>query len=177
MTILEPREKIQKEISSLISMLDLVVNQTGLPIIKDQKNGNKLWVSTRELTLRYQIPINRTSKFFEGLKEGKVLATKCNRCNTVYFPPQDDCPKCKASSLEWVEIPPEGEVITFTRINVKPMSFSHYNDYVVGIVKMSNGVNVLGWINTDSPRIGMKVKLKVYERKPEGYLTYGFEPL
>ena len=177
MTILETREKIQKEISNLVSMLDLVISQTGLPIINDQKSGNKLWVSTRELTLRYQIPINKVNRFFEGLKEGKLLATRCNKCGTIYFPPQADCPKCRVSSLDWIELPTEGEVIAFTKINVKPMSFSHYNDYVVGVVKLTNGVNVLAWINTDSPKVGMKVRLKVYKREPEGYLTYSFEPI
>ncbi|EZQ06699.1 3-hydroxybutyryl-CoA epimerase [Candidatus Acidianus copahuensis] len=142
------------------------------PIIYDQKSGNALWIDLRQLNLRYQIPVGKIGKFFEGLKQDKVLATKCPKCEEIYFPPQDDCPKCKISGLEWIEMPEEGELLSYSVINVKPPSFSHYPDYVVGIAKMKNGVNVLAWIKSKDLKIGMKVKLKVVKREPEGYLTY-----
>ena len=28
------------------------------------------------------------------LEQGKVMATKCKKCEVSYFPPQVDCPKC-----------------------------------------------------------------------------------
>ncbi|BFH73099.1 Zn-ribbon domain-containing OB-fold protein [Sulfurisphaera javensis] len=170
------RERLQQQISQLIIALDGIVKTTGMPIITD-KSGNPLWVDVREITLRYQIPVKKIQKFFEGLKEGKVLATKCPKCNTIYFPPQDDCPKCKMSNLEWVEMPNEGELVAYTIINVKPPSFSHYSDYIIGIAKMANGVNITAWVNSKEVKIGMKVRLKVIRREPEGYITYELEPI
>jgi len=174
LSVSETRDKIQKEISAYVKNLDNVIKSTGLPVVNDQKTGNPIWVGVREITLRYQFPVKKVSKFFEGLKEGKLLATKCQKCGTIYFPPQDDCPKCRVSNLEWIEMPKEGEVIAFTVVNVKPTSFSHYSDYVVGIVRISNGVNVLGWIKGNNVKVGSKVKLEVVRREPEGYLTYVF---
>ncbi|ACP56361.1 Zn-ribbon domain-containing OB-fold protein [Saccharolobus islandicus] len=177
MSLNEIRDKMQKEISQSLLMLDNVIKTTKLPIVNEQKTNNPLWIDVREIDLRYQIPVKRIFKFFEGLREGKILATKCPKCGSIYFPPQDDCPKCKISNLEWIEMPKEGEIVAYTVVNVKPPSFSHYQDYIVGIARMSNGVNVLGWVRAKEVRVGMKVKLEVIERKPEGYLTYELVPV
>jgi uncharacterized OB-fold protein len=96
------------------------------------------------------------------------------------FPPQVDCPDAPGSEVEWVEMPVDGELLTWTVINVKPYTFSHYDDYVVGIARMANGVNVLAWVRCRDPsrlKPGMKVKLVVVKREPEGYLTYELEPV
>jgi uncharacterized OB-fold protein len=44
-------------------------------------------------------------------------------CGGKYFPPQVDCPRCKRSDVGWREVSAEGELITWTVINVKPTSF------------------------------------------------------
>ncbi|MDW7973828.1 MAG: Zn-ribbon domain-containing OB-fold protein [Sulfolobales archaeon] len=147
----------------------------GIPAIIDPRTGATMWYDQRELKLRYTLSIERVKRFFEALGEGKVLATRCGE--TIMFPPQADCPG--GGEAEWVEMPPEGELITWTVINVKPYTFSHYDDYVVGVARMANGVNVLAWIRSReaaSLRPGMKVRLKVVRREPEGYLTYELEP-
>ena len=154
-----------------------IIKSTGLPIVSEQKTNNPLWIDVRDIDLRYQIPVKKVSKFFEGLKQGKVLATKCPKCGEIYFPPQDDCPKCRISNLDWVEMPKEGEIIAYTIINVKPPSFSHYQDYIVGIARMSNNINVLAWVMAKEVKVGMKVRLEVVKREPEGYLTYALIPV
>ncbi|MCY0860090.1 MAG: Zn-ribbon domain-containing OB-fold protein [Sulfolobaceae archaeon] len=176
MTLKDSRNKLQESINQTIDYVDSLLKAEGLPIIKEQKTNNPLWVDVREIDLRYQLPVKKVERFFSALKEGKILATKCPKCGAIYFPPQDDCPNCRISGLEWVEMPTEGELITYTVINVKPPSFSHYGDYIVGIARMSNGVNVLAWVNAKEVKVGMKVKLRVTRREPEGYLTYEFIP-
>ncbi|BCU66874.1 3-hydroxybutyryl-CoA epimerase [Sulfolobales archaeon HS-7] len=174
--ITDTRRRIQEEIDKSLTQLDQLVKITKLPIITD-KNGSPLWVDVRELDLRYQIPVKKIYKFYEGLGKGKVMATKCPKCGAIYFPPQADCSKCRSSDLEWIEMPAEGEVVAFTKIFVKPVSFSHYPDYYVVVARMSNGVNVTAWYRgKDQPKVGERVKLNVVERDPEGYLTYEFEP-
>lgn len=177
MTLMETRDKLQKNLNQLVSQVDNVVKNQGSPIVREQKTNNPLWIDVREIDLRYQLPVKKVMKFFEALKDGKVLATRCPKCGTIYFPPQDDCPNCKLTGLEWVEMPQEGELLTYTIINVKPPSFSHYDDYIVGIAKMSNGVNVLAWVNAKDVKVGIKVKLRVTRREPEGYITYEFVPV
>jgi uncharacterized OB-fold protein len=147
----------------------------GFPIIPDQKLGTALWVSNRELKINYIISVEKIKKFFEGLSEGKIYATKCLNCNEIYFPPQSECSKCKNEKMEWIELSGEGELLTFTKIFVKPYTFSHYEDYIVGIARLKEGINVTAWVEEkdfEKIKVGSKIKLKVVKRFPEEYLTY-----
>ncbi len=146
------------------------------PIVEDRKYRHKLWVDVRELCVKYIISVEQVKRFFEGLSEGKVYATRCRKCGEMYFPPQAICPRCRSSEVEWVELSGEGKLLTYTKIYVKPKSFSHYSDYVVAVGRLDEGVNVTAWIDAKIEELkpGMRIKLVVVKRKPEGYLTYGW---
>jgi len=157
-----------------------VKEAVGLPVIEERRTSSRLWFSQRELRLRYTISIDRLRRFFEGLAEGKVYATRCKHCGTLYFPPQADCPRCRRSDMEWVEVKGEGTLLTYTVIYTKPASFAHYDDYAVGVARFPPGVNVLAWLSENDPRrlrVGMKVVLRVVRRLPENYLTYQLVPV
>ncbi|MEB3755432.1 MAG: Zn-ribbon domain-containing OB-fold protein, partial [Desulfurococcales archaeon] len=147
----------------------------------EPKSGAQLWYDQRELTLKFLISVEKIKKFFhEGLAQGKLLATQCKKCGRIYFPPQVDCPHCKTSEMEWIELPKEGELVTYTIITTRPYSFGHYPDYTVGVVKLKNGVQITAWIRETDPkklRVGMPVKLEIVKREPEGYYTYEFVPI
>jgi uncharacterized OB-fold protein len=148
-------------------------------MVPDMKTGHALWVDVRQLTNRFIISVERVKNFFNALSEGKILATKCRGCGTIYFPPQADCPKCRKSDVEWIELPKEGTLITYTVISIKPDSFSHYDDYAVGIIKLENGVQVTAWVRERDPsklKVGQRVRLEVVRRQPENYLTYEIVP-
>lgn len=151
----------------------------GLPIIIDQKTKIPIYTSLRELRVNYQFGVSRIEKFFNGLREGVVYASKCRSCGETYFPPQADCTKCKSSDIEFLKLSGEAELETYTVINIKPSTFTHYKDYVVAIGKLKEGVKALAWLEVDDPskiRIGMKLKLEVVKREPEGVYTYAFKP-
>lgn len=170
------RAEIEAWFRKMEEFAEEMKRSVGIPAIIDPRSGATMWYDVRELKLKYTISIEKVKRFFEALGEGKVLATKCR--DHIMFPPQADCPD--GSAAEWVEMPTEGELITWTVINIKPYSFSHYDDYIVGVARMSNGVNVLAWVKHRDPkelRPGAKVRLKVVRREPEGYLTYELEPL
>ncbi len=150
-----------------------------LPITYDKKTQLPLWRDVRTLTLNYTISVGKIFPFFEKLAEGKILAIKCKHCGELYFPPQVDCPKCRKSEVDWIELSGEGELETYTLIKIKPQSFSHYDDYVIAIGRLKEGVRVLAWLRVDDIskiHIGMKIKLVVSERLPESYLVYEFVP-
>jgi uncharacterized OB-fold protein len=156
------------------------ITEKGLPICEEMKTKLPLYISMRELPLRFQFGISKVEKFFEGLKEGKIYMTQCKNCGEKFFPPQDDCPKCPGSSMDWIPLSGEGELLTCTIIFVKPSTFTHYQDYVVGISQMKEGVRVLAWLRIDDPKKikpKMKVQLTTVRRKPEGFITYEFIPL
>ena len=136
-------------------------------------------IKSREMTIAPEIPISKTLKFWEGLKQGKVYATKCENCGKLYFPPSADCPECLSNQLEWVELSNEAEVETFTHIVVRPTTFLQNKPYTVAIGKLKEGVRVLAWLSglkLSEIKIGMKVKL-VARVTPEGNPIYEFVPL
>jgi uncharacterized OB-fold protein len=156
------------------------IEEEGLPIIKEKKTHLPLYVSVRELPLRFQLGTSRIQKFFEGLKEGKVYMTKCKECGEKFFPPQADCPKCLESNMNWIPLSGEGELLTCTMITVKPTTYAHYDHYIVGIAQMKEGIRVLAWLNIDDPqkiKPKMKVQLTTVKREPEGFTTYEFLPI
>jgi len=166
-------------VSDLFEKAKDSIKKLGLPIVEEERSHLPLYVSLREFPLRYQLGVSRIQKFFEGLKEGKIYATQCNICGNKFFPPRADCPKCLTSNINWIPLDPEGELLTYTVVSVKPSSFAHYKDYVVGIAQLKDGVKVLAWINIDDPRKikpNMKVYLSTTRREPEGYITYELTP-
>lgn len=54
-------------------------------------------------------------KYYDALKEGKILGKKCKRCGHVEWPPFYACNKCGHDDLEWVEMSGKGEM---TMINL-----------------------------------------------------------
>jgi len=134
---------------------------------------------SRKLEIIYNIPISKTLKFWEGLKEGKIYTTKCKKCGKLYFPPVADCAECYSSEMEWIELSGEGEIETFTHIIVKPASFQDEPPYTVAIARLKEGIRALAWltgVKKKDVKIGMKVRL-VAKVTPEGRLTYEFKPI
>ncbi|MCE4604473.1 MAG: Zn-ribbon domain-containing OB-fold protein [Aeropyrum sp.] len=174
------QKKLMDEFMAQVeSFVEEMKRSMGLPVLLDQKSGAALWYDQRELRIRFTISIEKIRRFFEALAEGKLLATKCVKSGKIYFPPQVDCPDDPSSEIEWVELPREGTLLTYTVINTKPYTFSHYPDYVVGIGRLAEDLNVLAWVRGDPSKLrrGMKVRLEVVKREPEGYYTYEWVPV
>lgn len=132
--------------------------------------------SARTLQLTYNLPISRTSKFWEALKKGKVYTTKCQKCGKLHFPPVADCGDCGTSDMKWVELDGEGELLTFTQVFVKPASFSKEPPYIVAIARLKEGVKALAWltgIEREHVKVGMHVRL-VAKVDSDGRATYEF---
>ncbi len=154
------------------------IEKYGLPILKDEKTDTLQWIDIRELKLRYFISIEKTKPFFDGLREGKLLATKCSNCEKLFFPPQNDCPHCLKSELDWVELSKKGILETWTSIYVRPPSFSSYDIYMVGIVMLDEGVRITGWLKGNSKKVyqGQRVSIEINKREKEGYFMYEIVP-
>ena len=109
--------------------------------------------SARTLHITYNLPISRTSKFWEGIKEGKIYATKCEKCAKLHFPPVADCGDCGSSKVEWIELDGEGEIETYTQVVVKPASFSKEPSYIVAIARLKEGVKALAWLIDENEKM------------------------
>lgn len=135
--------------------------------------------SARTLHITYNLPISKTSKFWEGLREGKIYATKCQKCGKLHFPPVADCGDCGSSNVTWIELEGEGEIETFTQVVVKPASFSKESNYIVAIARLKEGVRALAWligVEREDVKVGMKVRL-VARVTSDGRVSYEFIPI
>ena len=134
--------------------------------------------SRRTLTLRFDIPISKTREFWDALKEGKFVTTKCAKCGNISFPPQADCPKCMSNEFTWVDLGRDATLVTYTRVQITPASFEDIDPYVIAIGELGNGLKVLAWLERVSPesaRLGMKLKLEARTSR-EGNPYYVFVP-
>jgi uncharacterized protein len=71
-------------------------------------------------------------QFLGGLKEKQIMGIKCGPCGKTYCPPQETCPGCGAEfdPENFVTLGQEGEVISFTRIEVNFFGPPPDHDYI-----------------------------------------------
>ncbi|QQG49438.1 MAG: Zn-ribbon domain-containing OB-fold protein [archaeon] len=139
-------------------------------------SGDPALHSRRSLTLRFDIPISRTKEFWDALREGRFVTTKCKECGNVAFPPQADCSRCMSSQFEWVDLGKEATLVTFTRVQITPASFVENDPYVIAIAEFKGGTKALAWlegVEAEKAKPGMKVKVESRTSK-EGNPYYVF---
>jgi len=104
------------------------------------------------------------SPFFAGLSNRKLLGTKCKRCDYTFATPRLACTHC-GKETDWVELPQEGRVHTFTTCYFGSEEFLKETPFHLVLVEF-DGVNTLllarliGPVGPEHIRIGMKVKAK-----------------
>ncbi|MEM0233014.1 MAG: Zn-ribbon domain-containing OB-fold protein [Candidatus Nezhaarchaeales archaeon] len=133
-------------------------------------------LKAREVKVAPEIPISKTLPFWEGLKQGKVMTTKCRKCGKIYFPPVADCGECLSSDMEWLELSGEAEIEAFTHIVVRPLTFMNERPYTVAIGRLKEGIRVVAWLTDfkkSEVKVGVKAKLKAFVT-PDGNIMYVF---
>lgn len=111
-----------------------------------------------------------------------LIGTKCNSCDTVFFPPRSECPKCRrVGDLEPYQLSGKGEVVSFTHVRVPPEGFEDEVPYVLAIVEMEEGPRITGQIveaDLEDMEIGKEVEATfrhVGEEGEGGIIYYGYK--
>jgi len=111
----------------------------------------------------------------------RLLGNKCSRCNSEYFPPVYVCRRCGSESLEDVEMPNTGEIVTYTVLREVMKGFEEQQPIILGIIRLDNGVKILGQIVDTPPdaiKTGSRVKMvfrKIKEEDKTGQIYYGYK--
>lgn len=135
--------------------------------------------SRRPLTLRFDIPISKTHEFWDSLRAGKFVTTKCSKCGNVSFPPQSDCSRCMGSEFHWVDLGQDATLVTYTQVLTVPASFLAEGSYTVAIAEFRGGVKVLAWlegVTAEDATPGMKLRVEARTRS-DGSPYYVFVPV
>ncbi|MDV3243738.1 MAG: Zn-ribbon domain-containing OB-fold protein [Nitrososphaerales archaeon] len=138
--------------------------------------GEPVLHSRRTLTLRFDIPTSKTREFWDALKQGRFVTTKCSKCGNVSFPPQADCPNCMGGEHTWIDLERDATLATFTHVQITPASFADTDPYIIAIGKLAGGLKVLAWLEGVAPekaKLGMKMRIETRTSK-EGNQYYVF---
>lgn len=133
-------------------------------------DSGDFWVVNFPRSITHHHTYGLLTPFFKGLTEGKLMATKCTNpeCseNSTWLPPRADCPDCYAR-MEWVEVPPEGKIYTFTMVDYAGVGIEMRTPYWQVDVAIE-GVDTVckGYLLHGKPELGMKVKALFNTEKP-----------
>ncbi|MCL5877052.1 MAG: Zn-ribbon domain-containing OB-fold protein [Candidatus Bathyarchaeota archaeon] len=101
-------------------------------------------------------------QFYKFLQQGKLMASKCQKCGKIHLPPRPLCDNCYSQQFSWIQVSGKGKLVTYTIINVAPAQFQALAPYAVGIVELENGQKIPGMIQDiarEQLKIGMALTL------------------
>jgi uncharacterized OB-fold protein len=84
-----------------------------------------------------------STQYMEGLKAGKFLGLKCNKCQAYTVPPRKVCAECGSEDMEVVELSRKGTLRSYTVIHVPAEGFEA--PYMVALVELEEGP----WVTTN----------------------------
>lgn len=141
------------------------------------------------LHLDYSVPLGDTySKFFEGLKNKKLLGNRCKKCNRLYVPARPYCDICCEETSELFDVEADGIIISYTVYYIASLGLPK-PPFAQGIIKIGEAANsflhYIGGIEfsdaddlKDKISIGMKVKPVWAENRTGDIMDIEyFEPL
>jgi uncharacterized protein len=101
--------------------------------------------------------------FFDGMKEGKLRGSKCPVCGRVSLPPRMVCEVCMVKMEDWVDLPLEGTVVSFTKASVKVGANGKLEDLaapeIIAAVKHDGADTcIVGRLEGSDASVGMKVR-------------------
>lgn len=138
-----------------------------------------------KIRLRYTWHAGKTASrfYYEIKKHCKIWGTKCSRCELVYVPPKETCPRCFCSMNEWVQVSETGTLLSYTVVRyavpgIQPLK----PPFALGIVKLDGAstglVHLLGEVDVDDIGVGMRVQAVFREAREGNYLDIKyFKPL
>ncbi len=101
--------------------------------------------------------------YFAELQRGRIVGTKCNKCNRVLLPARVFCEWCFRTVDEWVYLKDTGTVNTFSIAYTGTHAERLRKPLISALIEIdgSNGVGIMHLIDEVDPekvKIGMKVK-------------------
>jgi uncharacterized OB-fold protein len=143
-----------------------------------------------EAKVRYELAQGPTwHRFFEGLKQNKILGTKCTGCGRVLVPARSFCPRCYIDMDEWVEVSTRGELVGWSLTEIEYFGMPVPPPFVTGVINLEGAdcsfMHLLGGFDLSSfeavnkvVKNGMQVRA-VFREEKEGCIMdiKYFEPV
>ena len=104
------------------------------------------------------------SRFFEEMKNGRLVGRRCVGCNRVMIPPRMYCEECFRPTDEWVELKDTGTVLTFSICYVGTDASRLAEPQIPAVIEIDGAsrnmgiLHLLGEVKPEDVKIGMRVR-------------------
>lgn len=103
--------------------------------------------------------------------------TKCD-CGVVYYPPRKICELCGNKITTDTKLPNNGVIVSFTKIMVPPDGFENITPYIIGLVKLTNGIVISSQIHGPEDKIKINTPVianfrVLFKDSKNGVIHYG----
>ena len=112
--------------------------------MSDAKTSDQGGVITDVVTLRYDYSLGEVAgHFMAGLKDGKILATRCSKSGLTYLPPRAYCERTFEKCDSWVEAGHQG-VIEASTIVVRGFEGKRKPPMAIAFVRLDGIDSAIG---------------------------------
>lgn len=131
-----------------------------MTLLERDPKAPQVWLGEMPVTSRHTFGL-AGERFFRTIKEeGRILGTRCGRCERTYVPATIFCERCLGALDEWVDVGTIGEVFTYTLLYDEVDGTHRQTPEIVAFVRLGDGglVHRLGGVEPEAVSIGMPVQ-------------------
>ncbi len=137
------------------------IREGKIPVVKHRPNVKYLWSAGIAM-----------SRFLEGLKEGKITASTCHKCNRIMVPPRAYCEQCFKPADGYTYTKDTGTINTYSVSHVAGDASRIDKPILVAVIDLdgaSKGVGILHLLGEidDWKQIKFGMKVKAVWKPPE----------
>src|SRR5712691_7925714 len=148
-----------------MTMSQQITTYPGHEITPEEIKENKYLDVDYKIETRYSWAAGvAISRFLTELKDGRIVARKCDKCQRILVPPRMYCEQCFRPTDEWVHVKDTGTVNTFSISHVGTDARRLKTPILVAVVDLDGatpGMGILhnlGEVEPSKIKVGMKVK-------------------
>lgn len=143
-------------------MSEKIINYEGTRIPTQDLKAGKVPVIKWSPKVKYAWSAGiAMSRFLKELKNGKLIARKCNKCGRIMIPPRMYCAFCFRPTNEWVFVKDSGVINTFS-ISFLATDASRIKEPIVSAIieidGASKGMGILHLLKVDSSTVQKLLK-------------------
>ncbi len=140
-------------------------NVRGTPIRSADLKKGRVFTTTYVPRIQYAWDTGQAiGRYLEELKNGRLIARRCNNCQRIMIPPRMFCERCFRPTHDWVVVKDTGTVNTFSLSYVSWDVRRLKKPEIPAVIEIDGAskgmgiLHVLGNVKPKAVRIGMKVR-------------------
>ena len=144
----------------------------GTPLEETDFKSDKFFLTSYQPNLKYRWDAGvAISRYLDELKQGRLIARRCDGCKRVMIPPRMFCERCFRPTDDWVQVKDTGKILTFSLCyvswNVTRLTEPEI-PAVIGIDGASEHMGILHKVKHPAPReVHVGMALRAVWKAPE----------